>query len=390
MDLRAQLLELLSPWRPGDEPLPDVRLEDASTELGLRLRFRVAGERVWVDVTPIADVRRFAARSSAFAFGYRTEGGRNLVDPALGLALCKAIAERCTANEARVLAELRGGASEGEGDARVRELDVDSLLELAGPADDSFYTLSPYVGCVIGCKFCYAQQNVGALRRLLGRVEAPWGSYVDVRRNAPSVLARELADPSREVRPIKFCPVVSDPYQAIERKARITRGCLDAIAAADRTWPTLLLTRSAAILDDRERIAALPRAWVGVSLPTADDEVRAHFEPRGATVAERLDVLRSFRALGVRTLAVVQPLLAGSLDAHADALAECADSVSIDVLRGVEGATAEFADPRYAETADDAWQLARAHALVDALQRRGVAVWRGELPPELGRGTSSS
>lgn len=391
MDLRAQLLDLLSPWRPGDEPLPDVRLEDASTELGLRLRFRVAGERVWVDVTPLADVRRFAARSSAFAFGYRTEGGRNLVDPSLGLALCKAIAERCTANEARVLEQLRRSTSEVEGpDARVREVEVESLLELAGPADDSFYTLSPYVGCVIGCKFCYAQANVGALRRLLGRIEAPWGSYVDVRRNAPSVLARELAEPRREVRPIKFCPVVSDPYQAIERKARITRGCLDAIAAAGRTWPTLLLTRSAAILDDRERIAALPRAWVGVSLPTADDEVRAHFEPRGATVAERLAVLRSFRAVGVRTIAVVQPLLAGSLDAHADALAECADSVSIDVLRGVEGATAEFADPRYVETADDAWQLARAHALLDALQQRGVPVWHGELPPELGRGTSSS
>lgn len=394
MDLRAHLLELLAPWRPGDEPLPDVRLEDASTELGLRLRFRIGGgggERVWVDVTPIADARRFAARSPAFAFGYRTEGGRNLVDASLGLGLCKAIADRCAANEDRVLASLRAGATspgEGSDDARVRELEVESLLELAGPVDDSFYTLSPYVGCVIGCKFCYAQANVGALRRLLGRVEAPWGSYVDVRRNAGEVLARELADPSREVRPIKFCPVVSDPYQAIERKARVTRACVDAIAAADRVWPTMLLTRSPLILDDRERIAALARVWVGVSLPTVDEEVRRHFEPRGATIGERLTILRSFRALGVKTIAVVQPLLAGSLEAHADALAECADSVSIDVLRGVEGADQEFGDPRYVETASDAWQLARAHALVDALNVRGVPVWRGELPPELARGTS--
>ena len=83
VDLRARLLELLAPWQIGDEPVPGVQLEDASTELGLRLRFRVAGERVWVDVTPIADARRHAARSAAFAFGYRTEGGRSSIDEVL-------------------------------------------------------------------------------------------------------------------------------------------------------------------------------------------------------------------------------------------------------------------------------------------------------------------
>lgn len=387
MDLRARLLDLLAPWQVGDCPLPGARLEDASTDLGLRLRLLVDGERVWVDVTPIADARRYASRSGAFGFGYRTEGGRNPVDPSLGKRLCEAIARRCADNEGRVLAALRGEHGErGEhDDARVRDVEVTSVLELAGPASEGFYTLSPYVGCVIGCKFCYAQSSVGPLRRLLGLSPAPWGSYVDVRRDAPRVLARELADPDRPLLPIKFCPVVSDPYQAVERQAGVTRGCLDVIAAADRAWPTLLLTRSPLIVRDRERIAGLARAWVGVSLPTVDDEVRRHFEPRAATVAERLAILRTFRALGVRTLAVVQPLLAGPLAAQADALAACADSVSIDVLRGVEGAGAQFDDPRHVATASDEWQLSRAHALAEALQARGVPVWRGELPPELAR-----
>lgn len=387
MDLRARLLDLLAPWQVGDCPLPGARLEDASTDLGLRLRLLVDGERVWVDVTPIADARRYASRSGAFGFGYRTEGGRNPIDPSLGKRLCEAIARRCADNEGRVLAALRGEHGErGEhGDARVRDVEVTSVLELAGPASEGFYTLSPYVGCVIGCKFCYAQSSVGPLRRLLGLSPAPWGSYVDVRRDAPRVLARELADPDRPLLPIKFCPVVSDPYQAVERQAGVTRGCLDVIAAADRAWPTLLLTRSPLIVRDRERIAGLARAWVGVSLPTVDDEVRRHFEPRAATVAERLAILRTFRALGVRTLAVVQPLLAGPLAAQADALAACADSVSIDVLRGVEGAGAQFDDPRHVATASDEWQLSRAHALAEALQARGVPVWRGELPPELAR-----
>ncbi len=382
MDLRARLLELLAPWQIGDTPLPGVQLEDASTELGLRLRFGVEGERLWVDVTPIADARRHASRSAAFAFGYRTEGGRSAIDPQLGLRLCEAIARRCAANEVAVLAALRSTGERAE-DARIREVEVTTLLESAGPASQPFYTLSPYVGCVIGCKFCYAQSSVGSVRRLIGSPEAPWGSYVDIRRNAPQVLARELAEPTREVLPIKFCPVVSDPYQAVEGRARITRACLEVIAAAGRPWPTLLLTRSALILEDRERIAGLARAWVGVSLPTVDEQVRRHFEPRGATVAERLEILRCFRGLGVRTLAVVQPLLAGSIEAHADALAGCVDSVSIDVLRGVEGAGELFDDPRHRASATDEWQLERACALRDALGARGVPVWRGELPPEL-------
>ena len=383
MELRARLLDLLAPLPVGGELIPSVVLEDASSELGLRLRFATPSGRLWVDVTPVADARRYAARSGSFAFGYRTEGGRSSVDPSLGKRVCEAVAARSQTNERRVLAALQRERSDGR-EARIREVEVTSLLELAGPtAAESFYTLSPYVGCTIGCRFCYAQANVGALRRLLGLREAPWGSYVDARVNAPTVLASELA--ALTPRPIKFCPVVSDPYQAIERKLRVTRGCLAAIAAAPRPWPAMLLTRSTLILDDLERIAALPLRSVGVSLPTIDDEVRRHFEPRAASVPERLEILRRFRAAGVPTHAIVQPLLAGSLDGLAEALIECTDSVSIDVLRGVEGAESDFADPRFAPTADDGWQLERALSLRDRLLAAGVAVWRGELPPMLAR-----
>ena len=41
-------------------------------------------------------------------------------------------------------------------------------------------------------------------------------------------------------------------------------------------------------------------------------------------------------------MVMVQPIFEGSLDRLADALAETADSVSIDVLRGVMGAKREF------------------------------------------------
>jgi DNA repair photolyase len=300
----------------------------------------------------------------------------------LGLRVCQAVAALVRANEAAVLAELAAALdAEPTAGPRIREVTVDHLLEPADDPSRPFHTLSPYVGCLVGCRFCYAQSRLDPLRRLSRLPAVPWGSYVDVRVNAPAVLERELR--GRPPWPIKLCPIVADPYQAVEPRYRLTRACLDVLARAEPIPPVLVLTRMAALADDLPRLRALPRAFVGVSLPTVDDEVRRAFEPRAASIAERLALLDQIRAAGIHAIAVVQPLLPGPHDALVEALAARADSVSIDVLRGEEAAGPQFDDPRYAEARTDAWQLDRAQRLAHDLRRRGVAVWRGELPPAL-------
>src|SRR5207253_2648689 len=182
--------------------------------------------------------------------------------------------------------------------------------------------------------------------------------------------------------PIKFCPILSDPYQAVESRYEVTRSCLKVLhAAAPR--PVLVLTRSRLVERDAELLASLPNAWVGASIPTLDDDVRRHFEPRAASIADRLALLRTMRAAGVETFAVVQPLLPGPVDAFAEKLAEAVSSVSIDVLYGVQGAAADFGDARYAAAATDEWQRERAAALTAALVRSGVTIWNGDLPPSI-------
>src|SRR5690606_29169138 len=131
--------------------------------------------------------------------------------------------------------------------------------------------------------------------------------------------------------------------------------CLEVLRAASPR-PVIVLTRASLLRDDAELLASMPAAYAGFSVPTIDDRVREHFEPRGAPIAERLAAMSYLRDRGVRTFAIVPPILPGSLEGLADALAERVGSARIDVLRGVEGARSEFADPRYAEAADDAWQ----------------------------------
>jgi DNA repair photolyase len=268
----------------------------------------------------------------------------------------------------------------------VRELRGGRLLEPAGSRDEPYYSLSPYVGCLIGCRYCYAQERVDVARALRGLPARAWGSFVDARVDAPELLREELR--SLPARPIKLCPIVSDPYHAIEARLQLTRACLAVLAEAElaeaaragvAARPILVLSRAKMIERDLGLFLRLRAAEIGMSIPTCDEGVARFFEPRAASIDERFATLRRLRAAGVRTFAVVQPLLPGPLEPLADRLAEVAESVSLDVLRGEQGAGALF--DAYPEARGEGWQRERAEALSEALRARGVPLWEGELSP---------
>ena len=387
MDLEAHLRRLIHPLTEGDELAPGARVVRLAVDEGLQVTVALGGERVVLELARAEEGGRFAVKTPRMLLRYRAQGGE--VSSQLGLSLCRALAARVTVNEAEALAELaRATTDEGARDdgLRVREVQVTRALVDAGSAGERHHTITPYVGCLVGCRFCYAQARVGESRRLAGLPEVPWGSFVDVRVNLPEVLEAELA--SAPARPVKFCPIVSDPYQAIEKRLSLTQRCLEVLARGPPR-PVMVLTRAALVERDLALLASMPRALVGVSLPTADDAVRRHFEPRGAAVEERLGLLERFARAGVETFAVVQPQLPGDVEALADALARTVRSVSLGELEETYGAEAEFAAPAFAFAREAAWQRERARAVEAALRARGVAVWSGDLPPSvLGPGTA--
>jgi DNA repair photolyase len=371
MDLATHLVELIGV--PLGAEVDGARLIGVSTELGLRYTFEAAGRTLWVEVALADGKSPFAAREGQLCWSYRTDG--DAVDPALGLRLCQSLATRSKTRQQAVLDAI---AREAPRDStRIREIRGGRLLELAGPSHQRYLTVSPYVGCLIGCRFCYAQDRLADRRRLEGLPQVAWGSWVDVRVDAPALLAAELA--TAPALPIKFCPIVSDPYQAVESRYRLVRACLEVLREHPR--PVLLLTRSNEIVHDIDILRTLPQVWAGLSIPTFDDDVRRHFEPRGAAIADRFAALSSLRAAHIRTFAMVQPMLPGPIEPLADALAETCESVRIDVLHQTYGAADDFA--RYADSATNTWQLGHSAALAEALGVRQIAIWPGELPAEL-------
>ncbi|MFH2008337.1 MAG: radical SAM protein [bacterium] len=184
----------------------------------------------------------------------------------------------------------------------LREIEVDRVLI---PEGAGHYYLNPYVGCLIGCEFCYVAPRADFSRQLEGLPHLPWGRYVDVKVNAPEVLRREVTHLPPGI--VRLSPIVTDPYQSIERSYRITRQCLEVLLPAGFT--PVILTRAALVLDDLPLLRQFPRASVGFSIPSDDDHMRQLIEPGADPIPARIEALAKCHAAGLHTTAVIQPVL---------------------------------------------------------------------------------
>ena len=166
------------------------------------------------------------------------------------------------------------------------------------------YVINPYTGCQHGCSYCYAR----FMKRFTGHME-PWGQFVDVKVDAPDLLRREL---SRKRPATVWISGVCDPYQPLERKYRLTRQCLEILV--ESRWPFVIQTRSALVLRDLDILRRAEDCEVGLSITTADDGIRRLFEPTAPTIGERIRALGELHAAGIRTYAMIAPILPGAED----------------------------------------------------------------------------
>ena len=108
----------------------------------------------------------------------------------------------------------------------------------------------------------------------------------------------------------------TDPYQPAEGRYRLTRACLEELAAAAN--PFSLITRGPLIVRDVDvLVEAAKRADVSVtfSVPTLDEEVWRRTEPGTAPPRQRLRALSRLVDAGMRASVGLAPILPGISDA---------------------------------------------------------------------------
>jgi DNA repair photolyase len=363
--LRARLGELLAPIVDGTGLPAGWRLETWEAEQGITLSLRCGPRALEVELEAADETRpRFATtRLFNVYFSLLDRGGRRDLDADERAALEAVV---------RVLREREGGLvvpPRAPAGARieVREVEVDRALQPDGPG--AWY-LNPYVGCMLACPFCYAQHRADFSRGLEGLAPAPWGRWVDVKVNAPEVLARELETLAPGL--VRMSPIITDPYQPVERRYRVTRGCLERMAGT--AFTPVVLTRASAVLEDVPLLRRCRDATVGMSVPTDDDAMRAAFEPHTEGVDARLGTLRALREAGLRTFAVVQPMLPMDPERLAERLAPVVSAVRIGPLFEKPRLLPVFQRLGRAEALEERWELETFGRLSAALAARGVPV----------------
>jgi DNA repair photolyase len=141
------------------------------------------------------------------------------------------------------------------------------------------------------------------MRRFTGHKER-WGEFVDVKVNAPELLAREI---KRKGRGRVWVSGVCDPYQAAEKRYRLTGRCLQILLA--HQWPVTIQTKSCLVLRDIEILGKFKDIEVGFSVTTADEKIREIFEPRASPIKERIHALDVLHSRGIKTFAMIAPIL---------------------------------------------------------------------------------
>ena len=189
---------------------------------------------------------------------------------------------------------------------KIQEVQAKSIIaKTSVPSAD--YVINPYTGCQFGCMYCFAT----FMGRFVGEKNEDWGKYVYIKTNAVELL--EEKDIHRLMKkkphPKVVISTVTDPYQGIEKKYRLTRGILQTFAKHDYQGRVGVLTKSPMVLDDLDTLKKIKNVEVGLSITTSDDKLSRFLEVQAPLASARIRTLKKLNEAGIPTYAFVGPFL---------------------------------------------------------------------------------
>ncbi len=214
------------------------------------------------------------------------------------------------------------------------------------------HSLTPARNCTFGCTYCYVPTM-----RIYGGLKSEdwkrWGQFTTFKSNAAELLRRAIRGQETI-----YCSPLVDPYQPAEERELQMPGVLAALVSRPPRVFTFQ-TRGPLIVRDLDlilRLAARCDVRVSFSLTTNREDVHRWYEPHCAPFEERLAVIRTLRAAGVRTFATLAPLL----PCDPESLAEAALEATGENLIGDPFHT-RSAKPHGATTREQGERVSRAH-----------------------------
>ena len=145
-----------------------------------------------------------------------------------------------------------------------------------------------------------------------------------VKEDAPELLRRELSAPGWKPTVLALSGV-TDPYQPVERRLRLTRRCLEVLA--DLRNPVAIVTKNHLVTRDVDLLRELAR-WnacvVFVSVTTLRKDLQKIMEPRTSSPEKRLGAIRALADAGVPAGVLVAPVIPALTDHEIPAIVDAA------------------------------------------------------------------
>lgn len=206
------------------------------------------------------------------------------------------------------------GVPAGDGHlVEFRTLPVRSLLNKSVSRRGMWFakSINPYRGCEFACRYCYARYTHEFMEM---KDPADFERKIYIKQNAAWLLRQEI----RSLRPGEEIALgtATDPWQPIERKARVTRSILEVLAEY-RGLHIGVVTKSTLIerdIDLLQRIAERSDLVVHITITTPDVELARILEPRAPRPDLRFRTVRRLRQAGLRTGILCSPLMPGITD----------------------------------------------------------------------------
>lgn len=182
-------------------------------------------------------------------------------------------------------------------------------------------SINPYRGCEHGCIYCYARP----FHEYLGFSSGlDFETKIMVKEDAPKLLRAALSSPQWQPKTLAMSGV-TDPYQPVERRLKLTRDCLEVLAEFRN--PVSIVTKNQLVARDADvlgELACFNAAAVFLSLPTLDADLRKVMEPRTSTPQARLAAIRTLAKAGIPVGVLVAPVIPGLTDHEIPAVLEAA------------------------------------------------------------------
>jgi DNA repair photolyase len=178
-------------------------------------------------------------------------------------------------------------------------------------------SINPYRGCEHGCTYCYARP----FHEFLGFSSGlDFETRIFVKRNAAALLRAELSRPSYRPSALQLSGV-TDPYQPVERRLRITRACLEVLS--DCRHPVNVITKNDLVCRDIDllrELAAHSAVSVVFSIPTLKADLAGKLEPRCSVPLRRMRAMSRLREAGIAVGISLSPVIPALTDEEAPAI----------------------------------------------------------------------